>query len=313
MPFSFHSHSGEYCAHAHGTLRQVIDTAVGKGFRVFGLSEHMPRYRTQDLYPDEIAIQRTPEHLQQLFPKFIQEARQLRTEYKNRIRLLIGLESELIYPSMLDDVQDLIKRHNLDYIVGSVHHVEGIPIDYDIATYQLAENAALKQMGGEGTMTPTEAIFLRYFDLQFEMLQRLKPAIVGHFDLVRLFRPNHPLSEACWQKIKRNVAFVVEYGGLFELNSRAWKKGLHGYPFDDILQYIMSIDGSKLTICDDSHGPKDVGLHYSDLYRRMKRLNINTIYFLDKDSMDIDDDKGSVVVKRLDNCLTDPFWNQFSQ
>lgn len=113
----------------------------------------------------------------------------MRHEYRDRIRLLIGLESELIYPEILDNVQELIQRHSLDYIVGSVHHVEGIPIDYDMSTYQRAEQAAhaewIRLQGGDvGDSTPTEAIFLRYFDLQFEMLQRLRPAIVGHFDLV---------------------------------------------------------------------------------------------------------------------------------
>jgi histidinol-phosphatase (PHP family) len=127
--------------------------------------------------------------LQHLYDKFVTEARQLRHEYRDRIRLLIGLESELIYPEILDKVQELIKRHSLDYIVGSVHHVEGVPIDYDISTYQLAEQAAHAEwlrLNSDSTakVTPTEAIFLRYFDLQFDMLQRLRPAIVGHFDLV---------------------------------------------------------------------------------------------------------------------------------
>lgn len=53
MPFSQHSHSGEFCAHAKGTLEEVVLTAIELGFRIYGLSEHCPRYREEDLYTEE--------------------------------------------------------------------------------------------------------------------------------------------------------------------------------------------------------------------------------------------------------------------
>jgi len=54
MPYSHHSHSGEFCKHAVGTLEEAVAEAIRRGFRVFGLSEHVPRYRTSDLYPEEV-------------------------------------------------------------------------------------------------------------------------------------------------------------------------------------------------------------------------------------------------------------------
>ena len=54
MPFSHHSHSGQFCRHATGTLEEVVNAAIGKGFRTYALTEHMPRYRVQDLYPEEV-------------------------------------------------------------------------------------------------------------------------------------------------------------------------------------------------------------------------------------------------------------------
>lgn len=49
-----HAHSGQFCKHAVGTLEEVLHTAISKGFKVFGLSEHVPRYRRVDLYPEEV-------------------------------------------------------------------------------------------------------------------------------------------------------------------------------------------------------------------------------------------------------------------
>lgn len=56
MPFSHHSHSGQFCKHASGTLEQVVQAAILQKFVVFGLTEHVPRYRIQDLYPEEVAF-----------------------------------------------------------------------------------------------------------------------------------------------------------------------------------------------------------------------------------------------------------------
>lgn len=56
MPQSHHSHSGQFCKHASGTLEQVIEEAIKQGFEVYGLTEHVPRYRVEDLYPEEVDI-----------------------------------------------------------------------------------------------------------------------------------------------------------------------------------------------------------------------------------------------------------------
>ncbi len=54
---SHHSHSGEFCRHAKQdtSLRDVVEAAIERGFGVYGLSEHCPRYRKEDLYPEEVS------------------------------------------------------------------------------------------------------------------------------------------------------------------------------------------------------------------------------------------------------------------
>lgn len=59
MPFSHHSHSGEFCpSHAQDSLEQMIQKAIEKRMSVFCLSEHMPRaenelYEEEVLFPDK--------------------------------------------------------------------------------------------------------------------------------------------------------------------------------------------------------------------------------------------------------------------
>ena len=54
MPFSHHSHSGQFCPeHAKDMLEDVVRTAVLKDMQVLALTEHMPRGE-QDMYPGEV-------------------------------------------------------------------------------------------------------------------------------------------------------------------------------------------------------------------------------------------------------------------
>lgn len=55
MPFSHHSHSGQFCpGHAKDALEDVVQTAIRRGMRVFCLTEHMPREQV-DFYPEEVS------------------------------------------------------------------------------------------------------------------------------------------------------------------------------------------------------------------------------------------------------------------
>lgn len=60
MPHSHHSHSGQFCRHAKDQLEDVVQEAIRQGFEVFGLSEHCPRWRVEDLFPEEVGIALDP-------------------------------------------------------------------------------------------------------------------------------------------------------------------------------------------------------------------------------------------------------------
>ena len=55
MPFSHHSHSGQFCNHAENKLEEMVQTAISKKMSVYCLTEHMPRGE-QDLYPEEVLV-----------------------------------------------------------------------------------------------------------------------------------------------------------------------------------------------------------------------------------------------------------------
>ena len=46
--------------------------------------------------------------------------------------------------------------------------------------------------------------------------------------------------DSVWSKIQRNIQFVASYGGIVELNTKAYKKGLKDpYPHSKIVKEMM--------------------------------------------------------------------------
>jgi len=91
-------------------------------------------------------------------------------------------------------------------------------------------------------------LFSKYFDQQYELIDRLRPEVIGHFDLCRLYYPEKDFRDypEVWEKVKRNIGLGVEYGALFELNASAFRKGWKtGYPgvevFDVSFQLSLSL------------------------------------------------------------------------
>ncbi|MBF0288186.1 MAG: histidinol-phosphatase [SAR324 cluster bacterium] len=273
MPISFHGgHSGNYCDHAEGKLEDIICNAIEQGFTHYGLSEHMPRTQTEYLYPEECERGRTPEQLERMFALYIQEGRQLQYKYKEQIHILVGMETELIGTNF-DEIEHFYHKYSPDYLVGSVHYVNQIPSDYSESDFEKLEQL----LGG------TEAVFCAYYDAQFELLQRIRPQVVGHFDLIRLFRPEFSLSAKIWEKIERNLTCAISYDALVEINARAFKKKQREpYPQYKILQMLISL-GGKVTLGDDSHHPKEVGLNYEKVFKFLKEQGISSLYALEKD------------------------------
>ncbi|KAF2824344.1 histidinol-phosphatase [Ophiobolus disseminans] len=274
MPYSHHSHSGQFCGHAKDTLEEVVNAAIAQGFHSFALTEHIPR-PLEDFYPEE-QDSHTEESLSSLFDDFYTEAHRVRDAYSAKIKILIGFESEYIRPSTLELVQSILAKYAFDFFVGSVHHVHTIPIDFDRAMYEQAREKA----GGTD-----ERLFEDYFDSQFEMLQALRPPVVGHFDLVRLLSDHRDADfedmTGVWEKIRRNLEYVASYGGRLELNSSGLRKGLaEPYPCLPICQMFLHLGGA-FVMSDDSHGVDQIGTNYTRLLAFIQKADIREIHFVE--------------------------------
>lgn len=247
--FSFHGgHSGEFCRHATGTLAHVLESARRRGFSVYGVSEHAPRFRARDLYPDEQDLR--PEDLVHTFERYAAVARELQQVLEGRLEVLVGFETEMVPPGGWLERMDELRAGGFDYTIGSVHHVGDLPID--MSPERTSRAAA--ELGG------SEALQRAYFDQVAEMASDLRPTVVGHFDLIRKFDGNAPgFAPAVQSAIERALESVRASGALLDVNAAPARRGLGPpYPMPAILERARAM-GIGVTLGDDSHGPDDVG------------------------------------------------------
>ena len=173
-----------------------------------------------------------------------------------QIALLVGLETEYISPLDLDHLSTLLERYRgqIDYIVGSIHHVNEVPIDFDLPTFQRAVLSCQPQppLSSDDDSSPSDDLnpFINaYLDAQYTLMTRFHPQVIGHFDLFRLWdpsitlrpsTPDQPLN-TIWSKIERNVSYAISYDAAFEINTAALRKGWSTpYPGSDILRVTSS-------------------------------------------------------------------------
>jgi histidinol-phosphatase (PHP family) len=341
---SHHSHSGAYCAHAspNTSPSSMLTKAYEKGFQLYCLSEHVPRASSSQLYPEEVEAHLKPLDLVHRFEAYLVEARRCVGAWKGKMEVLVGAELENIDEGCIEYLEQRLNgekanegkgsaagRGRIDYLIGSLHHVDGIPIDFDKATFESAlDNFRVQKEEGEEAVLRIRAhlrLVLRYLTQQYELLHHFEPEVIGHFDLCRLYRPDLPMTPAAPtlkdkqcslliqqvnQAVHRNVALVCSYGGLFEVNSASIRKGwATPYPGSDVIDVIIA-QGGRLCLSDDAHAHEQVGLNYHKVKNYLQSKGVATLWKLEAgtDSATNCFQRGTRAVKVLD-WQSDPFWH----
>ncbi|MDT8398785.1 MAG: histidinol-phosphatase [Pseudomonadales bacterium] len=259
-------HSGQFCNHARDSLEDVIQAYIGAGFSWVGITEHMPPPADEWRYPDEAGSALTAAALQQRFRDYFRHCRRLQQKYREQIDIMTAFETET-YPGSEAFVRELITAVKPDYLVGSVHHVAGTGIDINPELYARAVAA----VGG------IDALYCAYFDAQYDMLRALKPAVVGHFDLIRIFDDDYLRRlqvPAIVERVERNLALIQAERLIVDFNLRGFDKSAEQYPCLPVLKKALAM-GIAVVPGDDSHGVSSVGRNYQRGVEILQALGAN--------------------------------------
>ena len=251
----------------------MLEAAVGRRMCLFGVTEHAPRVEPERLYDEERAMGWTTDTLAELFARYAREVEELKEVYAGRLVILKGFEAEVVPEPGWEDLTRRWKReYGFDYVVGSVHYVAGHIIDYREEHFRRAVDAA----GG------MEAVAIQYFRNVAAMAVRLRPEVIGHFDLIRKqFVDDMSLYTSMVRKAALEALEAVRDAGcILDINTGGYRKGLgRPYPAGFITQAAADL-GIPVCPGDDSHAADEVGYGLEEAREYLLRHGVRKVTLL---------------------------------
>jgi len=290
-------HSGEFCDHAQGTLREMLEAASAAGYHTFGVSEHAPRSEARFLYDEELRRGWDVAKITADFARYTEALPALVEEFAERLIVLKGFEAEVVperdYIRQMRAYRDATLpdgRPAFDYFVGSVHFVEEITLDGEPEKWLQAAEAC----GGP------EALAVRYYEKIAEMAEALRPNVVGHLDLIKLNAGKVGFDALDSPRIRRAADQALEavrsVNALLDLNTAGWRKGLgEPYPAPWLVERAQAM-GVLFCFGDDSHRPEQVGMGIPEARDYLLRCGVKEIGVLTREG---DRAHGPVVQRRV--------------
>jgi histidinol-phosphatase (PHP family) len=230
-----------------GEARDYVETALKKGFTALGFSSHAP-------VPFETSTNMKTEDL----PRYLKEIKELQAAYQDTLEIFLGLEIDHIHENPAPQVQ-LAKQTDLDYTIGSFHCMWS-PQN---GCYREIDNTpdifkAILQEDFNGNIV---SLVTTYYTYMAELLEKLHPTILGHFDLIKknnLASIYFKESDNWYREAVLNVfPFIRKCEPIVEVNTGgiARKKTDQVYPSPWIL-YELKKEDIPVMVNTDAHTPE---------------------------------------------------------
>lgn len=250
MKIDLHNHT-TLCNHAEGTVAEYVEAAIGAGIDIFGFSDHAPmtfdpKYRMKF---EEMALYR----------RMVMEAK---AAYTDRIELLFGYEVDYLEGHM----DERVLGADVDYLIGSVHFIDEWGFDNP-------------EFIGRYKHEDIDVIWQRYFDQIEAMANSRLFDIVGHLDLIKVFKfmPRGDITAMA----ARALDAIADAGMALEINVAGYRKPVaEAYPSAPLLQAARSRE-IPITFGSDAHKPDQIGLFREEAERLAREAGYDRcVYYI---------------------------------
>jgi histidinol-phosphatase (PHP family) len=252
MKFDLHTHH-DRCGHASGTIKDYIESAIAAGITAIGISDHSPYFAHEHDQPQPgIAMARSD------FPNYIAEVLRLKEEYKDRIEVLLGVESDF-YPDQIELYRSSYEPYPFDYIIGSVHQTRGV----SIFNRNRWKNKDAAQQVDEKQ---------HYYELVRQSANSGLFQVLGHIDAMKGYYPAFADIGGAEAEIDEALKAVAANDISLEINTSGSTKDCGGwYPSDSLLERAHHF-GADVTFGSDAHVPGRVGDEWELVQKRLREI-----------------------------------------
>ncbi len=243
---SYHIHSS--WSDGSDSIPDLAAAAQWHNLTEIGFSDHLV---LAPPIPGPVSWSIRPESL----PRYVEEVREARESCPIPVRL--GLEVDF-FPGQDEIVRDLLSPYAFEYLIGSVHFVDGFPVDESREYWEAL------------TQDEVNEIHRKYWQLIAAMAQTGAFQLAGHLDVLKkfAFRPTADLS----QEIAIALDSIAAAGMTLELNTSGWGKPCHeSYPSEGILREAIS-RRIPVVVTADAHRKADLTQYYDRAFDLLARL-----------------------------------------
>ena len=225
MIANYHTHTFR-CGHAVGEDREYVETAIARGLKLLGFSEHVPMP-----FPDGHESRfRVP---LRLLEDYVNSVISLRDEYKEDIDIRLGFEAEY-YPDLFEAMLRLLEPYPVEYLLLAQHFNDSRETIY---------NPAL-QLSRQALQT--------YVDRIIEGMETGAFSCVAHPDLF-----HYAGSEQVYRRqMTRLCQKAKELDVPLEINILGMREG-RCYPSESFWPVVKE-SGCRAVLGCDAHSPRDV-------------------------------------------------------
>jgi len=236
----YHIHTSR-CGHATGEMKQYVEQAIKLGIKEIGFADHIPMYWLDEKQRDP-GLAMSEDQLSE----YVTQVLDLRETYQE-ITIRLGIEVDYI-PGCEARARLLINAYPFDYVLGSVHYIDGWGFD---------NPAYLEQYQSINISD----LFYKYFSqFQAAACSRLFD-IMAHPDLIKKF--NYRPTESLKQLYRDTARVLRDAGVCVEVNTAGLRALVNElYPAPDFLAACYQY-GVPVTMGSDAHAPEQVGYGFA--------------------------------------------------
>ena len=240
---NFHAHT-TFCDGIN-TAEEMVEAAISKGFEAFGLSGHAYMgFETDWCMSPEMTAE------------YIAEMDRLKKLYSGRLALFTGIEQDYYSTEPTD---------GYDYVIGSVHYIkkDGEYLLVDDSEEQTVQYVK-RFYGGDYYAYTTD-----YFNTIADAARKMRPDVIGHFDLITKFNEGGKLFDETDPRYLKPaleaLEAITETHKLFEINTGAmYRVGRTApYPSATLLK-VLKEHGGEIILSSDSHDCASIGFKFNE-------------------------------------------------
>ena len=235
-------------------VERYREAANAAGIAELGVSEHIHRFQQSlDIWDHPFWREQALDDIY-AYCEFVRESTDLR----------LGLEVDFV-PGREDRTQSLIERCELDYVVGSVHFLGDLAVDFD--RFDIWASGRSPQ-----------DVWRRYFETLAAAARSGLFDILAHPDLVKMWgsaRPPPPGDPRRYYEPALEA--IAESGIAVEVSTAGLRKPVGEiYPSPAFLAGALEA-GAPIALSSDAHVPEQIGYAYAEALELLEKLGVREL------------------------------------